>query len=238
MMDLSTILSGDIQSLAELSPPVGERLRLEVRAPNQKFSVRLLGFREPTSLLVSAPRVQPGGAAVHEGTRMMARLMTGNYLCSFETRLVQVQTRPFSYWHLEYPAHIECQRLRKMTRVPINLTVRVEQDDMGLETGQGAQYAICRDISLHGASLETSRPLVQPGEQLFVTVRVSVAGLDHLLLLPALVRNVQQLESGAIPVFSQGVEFVDLEEDARLILAGFVYEQQLLAAGLIEGEEA
>lgn len=236
MMDLSPLFSGDIQSLAELAPSVGEQLRLEVRAPNQKLAVRLLGYREPTSLLVSAPRIPPNGAAVHQGTRMMARLMVGDYLCTFETRLMQVQTRPFSYWHLEYPARIDCRRIRKAARIPINLSVRVEKSDMGFDAAEGAQAAICRDISLQGGCLETSRPLAQSGERLFVTVRVSVAGMDHLLLLPALVRNVQQQETGTVPVFSQGVEFVDLEEDTRLVLAGFVYEQQLLAAGLI-GEQ-
>lgn len=232
MTDLSRILGNELTSLAELAPAVGESIRLDVRAPNQKLSARLLGYREPGSLMVSAPKLAPGGAIVHEGTRMSARMMIGNYLCTFETRLVQVQSRPFGYWHLEYPARVESRRLRKETRIPINLSVRVEQDELSL--GASAVSAVCRDISLQGANLESSRALAQPEEQLFITLRVSVAGMDHLLLLPALVRNVQQLETGPVPVFSQGVEFVDLEEDTRLILAGFVYEQQLQNAGLIE----
>ncbi len=235
MTNLSRILRGEMTSLAELAPAVGESIRLDVRAPNQKLSSRLLGYREPSSLLVSAPKLAAGGAVVHEGTRMTARMMSGNYLCTFETRLLQAQTRPFGYWHLEYPAHIECRRLRQETRIPINLSVRVEQDELSL--GGSAVSAIARDITLHGANLESSRPLAQPHEQIYLTLRVSVAGMDHLLLLPARVQNLQQLESGPVPVFSQGVEFVDLEEETRLVLAGFVYEQQLLNAGLLERKD-
>ena len=234
MTDMAKVLAGEIGSLAELSPSVGEALRLEVRAPHQKLSVKLLGYRDPFSIMVSAPRATAGGALIHEGTRMTARLMSGNYLCTFETRLLHVQARPYPHWHLEYPARIDCRRVRKETRTPINLSVRVEPEEAGLGAGDQSCSAICRDISLHGACLEASRILAQPNEQVFVTVRVSVAGMDHLLLLPACIRNVQQQETGPIPVISHGVEFVELEEDARLILAGFVYEQQLMSSGLIE----
>lgn len=219
-------------SLADIAPVCGEKIRLEVRSPHQRLLVQLLGYKEYQSLMVSAPRTQ--GVLLHEGTRFTARLMSGNYLCTFETRLVQVQARPFAYWHLEYPDQVEMHRIRAHTRVPIVLSVRVEPEEPGMLLAAESHAAICRDISLQGAQLESTRPLGQPGESLFVTARVGVAGMDHLLLLPAVVRNLQQSENGLINAFVHGVEFTDLEEETRLVLAGFVYEQQLIGLGELE----
>ncbi|GAA0784369.1 flagellar brake protein [Marinobacterium sediminicola] len=237
MTDIAALLKGRRDAtLAEIGPQPGEKIRLEVRSPHQRLMVQLLGLKEFQSVMVSAPRQQ--GTVLMEGVRFTARLMSGNYLCTFETRLLQSQSRPFAYWHLEYPDRVEMHRIRAHTRVPIILSVRVEHDEPGMLVSNGSQSAICRDISLQGAQLECSQPLAQPGESLFVTARVQVAGIDHLLLLPAVVRNVQQLESGLISAFTHGVEFVDLEEETRLVLAGFVYEQQLISLGELEGVES
>lgn len=236
MTDMARLLQGRRNAtLADIDPAVGAKVRLEVRSPHQRFTVQLLGYRERQSLLVSQPRQTVG--ALHEGIRLTARMMSGNYLCSFDTRLLQARSRPFGYWHLEYPERVELQRIRRHTRVSIVLSVHVERDDPGVLVSGEAQSAICRDISLQGALLESRQPLAAPGERLFVTARVRVAGIDHLLLLPALVRNQQQSETGAINVFTQGVEFVDLEEETRLVLAGFVYEQRLLRLGELEEAE-
>ncbi|MBA4501175.1 flagellar brake protein [Marinobacterium sp. 3-1745] len=220
------------RTLAEAAPAIGERIQLQPRTPGQRLTAQLLGYKESQSVLVSLLR-QPGTSG-HEGMRFMARLMIGNSLCSFETRVLQVQIRPFAYWHLEYPEHVEIQRVRAHTRVPVVLSVRVERDELGGLLAAESQTAICRDISLQGAQLESARPVAGSGERLFVTARVSVAGMDHLLLLPAVVRNLHQSETGLLSTFTHGVEFVDLEEETRLVLAGFVYEQQLNSLGAFE----
>lgn len=238
MTDMAGVLgTSRSTTLAELAPACGEKIRLEVRASRQRLVAPLLGYKESQTVMVSVPRSGPGSAVLREGTRFVARLMNGNYLCTFETRLVAVQSHPFAYWHLEYPEKIEMRRIRSHTRVATVLSVRVEPDDPAMLAGESTQSAICRDFSLLGARLESSRPLGQPGEKLYMTARVSVAGVVHLLLLPALIRSLQQSESGVIDVFSQGVEFVDLEEETRLVLAGFVYEQQLLGMGVLEASE-
>ncbi len=233
MTDMAALLKGRRNTtLAEIAPASGEKIRLEVRSPHQRLMVQLLGYKEYQSVLVSAPRQQ--SVVLHEGTRFTARMMSGNYLCTFESRLLQVQSRPFAYWHLDYPERVEMQRIRAHTRVSIVLSVRVEPDEPGMLVSGESQSAICRDISLQGARLESTRPLAQPGESLYVTARVRVAGIDYLLLLPAVVRNLQQSESGLINAFTQGVEFVDLEEETRLVLAGYIYEQQLIGLGELE----
>jgi c-di-GMP-binding flagellar brake protein YcgR len=237
MTDMSAFLPGKtLKSLAELNPEIGEKVRLEVRSPRQRFAVQLLGLKHNQSLLVSAPKPS-GPSLVHAGTRFTARLMCGNYLCSFETRLLHVQSQPYLYWHLAYPAQVELRKLRRHTRVAMNLSVRIEADEFALPGSSPAVTACCRDLSLSGARIDAAHILGQPGDALFVTARVSVAGMDHMLLLPARICNQYQSASGLLNAFSHGVEFVDLEEDTRLILAGFIYQQQLLDNGYLEEVE-
>lgn len=237
MTDMSAFLPGKtLKTLAELNPVIGERIRLEVRSPRQRLSVQLIGLKEGQSLLVSAPR-QTGSALLHAGTRFTARMMNGNYLCTFETRLQQVQSQPFIYWHLGYPQQVELRKVREHTRVPMNLAVRIEPDEFGMLSGSPVITACCRDLSLSGAKIDAPRILGQPGDALYITARVSVAGMDHMLLLPAKICNQYQSASGLLNAFSHGVEFIDLEEETRLILAGFIYQQQLLDSGYLEEME-
>jgi len=224
------------KGLAELSPAIGEKIRLEIRSPRQRLGAQLIGMKENQSLLVTAPRLS-GSGLVHAGTRMTARMMCGNYLCTFETRLLQIQSQPFSYWHLAYPRQIEQSRVRQHLRVPMNLMVRVEADEFTLPGSAPAITACCRDLSLSGARIEAARSLGQPGDRLYITARVSVAGLDHMLLLPARICNLYQSASGVLNAFSHGVAFIDLEEDTQLVLAGFIYQQQLLDSGYLEAVE-
>jgi hypothetical protein len=61
--------------------------------------------------------------------------------------------------------------------------------------------------------------------------------MDHMLLLPARICNQYQSAAGLLNAFSHGIEFIDLEEETRLILAGFIYQQQLLDTGYLEEME-
>ncbi|MDY6891984.1 MAG: flagellar brake protein [Pseudomonadota bacterium] len=237
MTDTATFLPGNrLKSLAELNPMIGEKVRLEVGTPRQRFTVQLIGLKKNQSLLVTRPKLTSPGL-LHAGTRFTARLMSGNYLCSFETRLLQVQSQPFPYWHLAYPKQVELRRVRQHTRVAVNLAVRIEADECALPGSGAAITACCRDLSLSGARIDAARALGQPGDALFVTARVSVAGMDQMLLLPARICSQQQSAAGLLAAFSHGVEFIDLEEETRLVLAGFIYQQQLLNSGYLEEVE-
>ncbi|WP_432695817.1 flagellar brake protein [Marinobacterium sp. YM272] len=225
-----------LKSFAELRPRIGERVRLETRSPRGRHLVQLVGFRENGSVIVTAPRGSATPVLLNEGAPLTVRLMAGNWVCAFDTRLLRIQNHPYPYWHLAYPEQVDAQRVRHHTRVPVNLRVSVDQDDGVAHAGDFPVSACCTDIHLAGACLEASRVLGRTGEKIFVTARLSVSGIDHVLLAPAIIRNVYETEGGAFRVVSHGVEFVDLEEETQLILAGFVYQQFLVETGYLESE--
>ncbi|WP_027853950.1 flagellar brake protein [Marinobacterium litorale] len=234
MNQLQKRLAGDVKKgLAELAPRVGERVRLEARSSRGRFNVQLIGYRQSGSVVVTAPRQSGSAVVLSEGAVLTARMMAGNWVCSFDTRLIKVQAQPYPHWHLAFPEQVDARRLRTHTRVPVNLAVSVDLDDSEMGMMGAPVSAWCSDIHIEGACIEAPKLLAKIGQKIFVTARVSVAGIDHVVLAPAVVRKLHELESGAFNVIAHGVEFVELEEDTRLILAGFVYQQHLVETGLM-----
>jgi len=222
----------NLRTLAELNPRIGEKVQIETRSPRGKFSVQLLGYREGSSIIVSAPKKS---GAVNEGARITVRLMSGNFICAFSAKVLKIQTIPYPHWHLEYPNETEVRRIRSYTRVPVNLVVSVDEYEVG--TGLLHDWpltAMCKDISLKGACVNTSVALGKSGDKLFVTTRFKVAGVDQVVLTPAVIRSVSASEEGITKVVTHGLEFMELDEETHLMLAGFVYQQFLIETGHME----
>jgi len=219
------------RTLSELNPRIGEKVQIETRAPRGRYSVQLLGYRENGSMMVSAPK----HSSVNAGAQVTVRLMSGNFICAFSARILKIQSSPFAYWHLEYPKKTEIRRIRSHTRVPVNLLVSVDEyePDTGLRHDWPIS-AMCTDISINGACIDAALPLGKQGDKLFVTTRFSVAGIDQVVLTPVLIRSVHPVEGGVTTVVSHGLEFLDMDDDTHLILAGFVYQQFLIETGNLE----
>jgi c-di-GMP-binding flagellar brake protein YcgR len=222
----------NLRTLAELNPRIGEKVQIETRTPRAKYSVQLLGYKEHGSILVSAPK---RAGAINEGARVTVRLMSGNFICAFSARVLKIHTSPYPLWHLEYPKETEVRRIRSYTRVPVNLMVSVDE----FEPGSGLHHdwpisAYCKDISLKGACVNASLALGKQGDKLFITTRFKVAGVDQVVLTPAVIRSISSTDEGITKVVSHGLEFLDLDEETHLILAGFVYQQFLVETGHME----
>ncbi len=220
------------RSLAELDPRPGARVQLESRAPSARYQTQLIGLHEGGSLIVAAPR---SGLALNEGARLSMRLISGNYIAAFSTRLLKIAAQPYGYWHLEYPRQIEARRLRQHTRVPVNLVLTVDpyEEQMTL-AGHWPVTAYCSDLSIEGACIQTPMALGKANDKVLLTLRLSVAENDQVVLVSARIRSVQPQSGSLSSVVSHGLEFEDLDEDVRLILTAFVYQQFLIETGHIE----
>ncbi|MGB0204329.1 MAG: flagellar brake protein [Neptuniibacter sp.] len=222
----------NLRTLADLNPRIGEKVQIETKSPRAKFAVQLLGYREGSSLIVSAPKKS---SSINEGARVTVRLMSGNFICAFSAKLLKIQNIPYPHWHLEYPKETEVRRIRSYTRVPVNLVVSVDE----FEAGTGLMHdwpvtAMCKDISLKGACLNASVAFGKAGDKIFMTTRFKVAGVDQVVLTPAVIRSVTPSEEGITKIVSHGLEFLELDEETHLMLAGFVYQQFLIETGHME----
>lgn len=224
--DLTTRRTPPVISLAQLRPRPGEPVRLETRLPKGRYSVRLVGVHEQSAVIVTAPKSRK--PILTEGVSLNVKLLCGNTLISFATRLLKARSEPFPHWILAYPSALETVPFRQHTRVPVHLNLLLDKGDAD---PHASQAALCVDISLSGASVESSMALAAVGDSVFLTARVSVAGIDHVILAPAKVRSVMQTESGPLKVYRHGLLFEEMEEETRLVLAGYVYQQWLYECG-------
>ena len=224
--DLSARRTPSVISLAQLRPRPGEPVRLETRLPKGHYSVRLVGVHEQSAVIVTAPKSRK--PILTEGVSLNVKLLCGNTLISFTTRLLKARSEPFPHWILAYPAALDTVPFRQHTRVPVHLTLLLDKGDAD---PHASQTALCVDVSLSGASVESPMALAAVGESVFLTARVSVAGIDHVILAPAKVRSVMQTESGQLKVYRHGLLFEEMEEETRLVLAGYVYQQWLYECG-------
>ncbi len=219
-------------TLSSLKPRPGDPVRLELRLPKARYSVRFIGLHEQQAIMVSAPKTRK--THLTEGTVIQVKQLIGNRLVSYSSRLLKAHTEPFGYWVISYPKQLDIQIFREHTRVPVHLSVLVDKGDSDV---QQPARAVCVDMSLQGVSIEAPVALASVNDKIFITARVSVAGIEQVILANGVVRSVMQTESQMINVFRHGVEFEGLDDEIGLILSGYLYQQWLYEAGeLIELE--
>lgn len=221
------------KTLKELMPAVGETVSIQFQLPRKRFTLKLLGFKEHGGIIVSAPRGSVNTLSL-EGARLTATLMAGNRRCAFVSRLLKAHSSPYPHWHLAYPDTVEYQRVRQHSRIPVNLAVSIDHQN----EVQGAKLGMPRilhtqDISTHGISVEASSVLGQVGDKYFLTLRFQVSGMDQVLLLPAILRSIDNTEPG---IALHCLEFESLEEETRLLVTAFVYQQYLFELGYLDDE--
>ena len=58
--------------------------------------------------------------------------------------------------------------------------------------------------------------------------------MEHVLLAPVEMRNIHNFGEDIGLMYNQGMKFLDLDEDTRLIIAAFVYQQFLVETGNLD----
>lgn len=221
------------KTLKQLLPSIGEKVSIQFKVPRKRFTLTLLGFKENGSVIVSAPRGSVNTLNL-EGARLTATLMAGNRRCAFVSRLLKAHPSPYPHWHLAYPETVEYQRVRTHPRIPVNLAVSLDHQD----EVQGAKLGMPRilhtqNISVHGIAVDAPCSLGQVNDKYFLTLRFQVGGMDQVILLPSILRSIENIEPGVV---LHGMEFELLEEETRLLLTAFVYQQYLFELGYLDDE--
>lgn len=223
------------KTLADLRVQIGDPVRVEIRSPRAKFTARLVGYMDNGGIMISAPSATSGvPRLINEGNLVSLRLITGNRICNMTCKIIKQYDQPFGYWVLEYPQTIESKRIRGHSRVPVSLSCSIDDyDEMSEREGLPAS-ALCVDISQSGLCLQLPYTLGEVGEHFYLTTRVQIGDIDQVLLVPVELRNVHSssVESGSL--YHHGFKFFELDEDTRLIIVAFVYQQLLVETGNLD----
>lgn len=223
------------QTLTDLRLQIGDSVRVEIRSPRAKFTARLIGYMENGGIMISAPSANSGvSLLINEGNQASVRLLSGNRIGHFNSKILKRYDQPFAYWLLAYPQSVETKRIRGHSRVPVSLSCSIDDyDEMSERQGLPAT-ALCVDISLSGLCLQLPYVLGEVGEHFYLTTRLTMSDIDQVLLVGVELRNVHHHTAELGGLVSHGFKFLELDEDSRLIIAAFVYQQFLVETGHLD----
>ena len=213
---------------SDLKIHVGDPLQLQPRDGDdaRRMHVKVIGYLPGGSLLVTTPKVKDKVMIIREGQPFVVRTMVGNRIVGFTTTVLRSCARPYPYLHLAYPEEMEQITVRKAQRVPVKLFASLKNDNPAFKAEKPHPASIV-DISTSGALLLSGRQLGEVGDEVTLNCAFKVAGVEKLLTIASLIRNVHVEHSDDFgqDTYFHGLEFNLKDKQDALALHGFVYEQ-------------
>lgn len=204
-----------IFSLAACDWKIGQEMTLQ--QDPVKYAVRLMGWAEHRSILVSAPAVAGKLQPVRERQSFMVTTFSGRNSHTFTAQVLKLVSSPYPYLHLSYPRSVVTAAVRNSVRVNVDLVAT-----LGVERTKGLFAIVLQDVSLGGAAGIIRDQAGMLGESVSLRFRVQVAGEDISMNLRAVIRSVtKDLVSGS---YRHGFEFVNLDSRERMTLGAYLHE--------------
>ena len=214
---------------------VGDAIQVQLMAEQNetRYMVRVIGYQPGVSLLIGTPRANGNILLMREGQLMTVRLLTGNAVYGFESRVLRACSSPFPYLHVAYPKEFASTVVRKAQRASTHVIASVENPERSGGTKEPVPVVI-GDLSVAGASLLAPAPFGEVGDVIMIRTKLTVGGIERYLSLAAMIRGVRvREEAGSDSArYRHGVEFQLLGPDDQLVLHGYVYEQIALGKAI------
>jgi c-di-GMP-binding flagellar brake protein YcgR len=206
---------------------VGDRLQVQLpaRFTADRIIVRLIGYINNLSLLVTPPREANGlRMQLEENDELVVRVFTSQNAFGFSATVAKVIKLPFEYLHLSFPSEVRGMVIRKAPRVKTRIICSVVAEQ---STGESAT-GILTNLSANGALLTASRALAGKSGMIKLAFRVMLHGTEAFLNISAIVRAQFVDDTPANPnPASHGLEFVDLQPKDYLVLQSMIYQQMI-----------
>lgn len=203
----------------------GDALQLQFVGEDQRFAVRLVGYLENRSIIVTNPLHNRRLVPTRTGQELNIRMMVNDRACAFVTRVIHNYRVPYPHLHLEYPQELVTNQLRKAVRVE----TRVDGTVINRSIGERGKDIACylQDMSETGTHLVTPIRIGKTGDEIALSIKLDIGGIIRPLLIPAILRGrikVNDPADGERRVH-YGVEFLPLPDDARIELIAFIYSK-------------
>jgi len=210
-----------VRTFTDMRMRVGDRAQLE--PPSQmgagRVPVKVVGWVDGHSLIVSAPRTSSGRLTLQAGENVMLRVFTGSCAYAFKSTVLKATRPPFEYLHLTFPDRIEGQEVRASSRYRVNLPATAVR----ASGGSGVDAKI-DNISTSGALVESLETLGAPGEDIRLEFAFELHGVPAALKLDCTIRTTKSVEdaSGEL-LHQQGVSFKEAAPNDTLVLRALVW---------------
>jgi c-di-GMP-binding flagellar brake protein YcgR len=196
-----------------------------VAGQSERYSCRLIGCLPGRSILLSVPKLAGKLVRLKQGQKIIVRLMIDNGVGVFASQ-IEIQTvEPYPILHIQYPENITFKGIRGATRVSVEQAVVANNltDD-----SQTPTQGMIVDISVTGARIELAAPIGKIGDEIELRGSVLIQEVKRDFKIGAIIRSqVETLEDSKLGglTTSYGLEFVEKEEENRLIMYAYVYSQ-------------
>jgi c-di-GMP-binding flagellar brake protein YcgR len=184
-----------------------------------RYQVSIIGAHAPLSVLVSLPVVMGKLVFMKEGKQLLVRAFVGKDAVAYRAQVIKSLLSPYPYMHLSYPESVQSMRIRKSSRVPVDMVAAIF-------TNTSELAARMTDLSCGGARLSSKALIGEEGEEITVKFRFSSGANDIYLNVKSVIRNSAPDESNP-GIFVTGIQFLDIEEQHRLYLENLVYQQMM-----------
>ena len=208
---------------------VGDRIQLQPPATVglDRYIVKLIGWVDKVSLLVTAPLENGFRLPLRENDKIVARIFSSQNAFGFSTVVERVCKIPYNYLHLSFPDQIQGAVIRKAPRVRTNIITSITRP--GADGSGDKRAGIIVNLSADGAFIKSRQPICEKGQTVQLAFRVNLHNVDAYLVVSAIVRSTFADESkdGSEGMFSHGVQFLDLAPNDSVILQSMIYQQMI-----------
>ncbi len=190
-------------------------------APDERNVVKLVGFLDKQSIIVTHPLKDGVVAFIKQGTEYHCRAFQKRNAYSFDTVVLKSQLSPFPYLHLSYPANVMAVPVRKTSRIPVEIIASV-----GPKGRTARVPCLVRDLSLSGVLIQSTAQLGEKADSLSVAFRLSVDDAPTLFELDLVIRNNMTGENDKNKgIYRTGCEFEAIDPDQRRLLELYIYRE-------------
>ncbi|HED15899.1 MAG TPA: flagellar brake protein [Gammaproteobacteria bacterium] len=214
---------------------VGDHIQLQFVGDEheRRHTSQIIGYLPQQSLLVTIPDIKGKIMLVREGQMLIVRLLSGNHVFAFTTKILSQNLKPYPYMHLGYPEELESIVVRKSLRTQSKLVVSVFKAGSDWSDLDQAIPGVFENISTSGALIKTQQQIGDVDDQIYLSTRISVAGITEHVHTSAIIRNHNTDAAGdnQSAYHHYGVEFSEVKKESVIALHGYVYEQLLNSLG-------
>jgi c-di-GMP-binding flagellar brake protein YcgR len=211
----------------------GDRIQLQPPASigPDRYLVRLLGYLENGSLMVTAPVANGLRVPVREHDKIVARVFCSEKAFGFDCTVLRVCKLPYDYLHLSFPDAIQGAVVRKSPRIRTRIIAAVAKP--GTEDHTDKVSGAIVNLSAGGALVKARQALAGKSQEIVLSFRVTLHDIEAFLAVRAIVRNVYVEDDKDNPDdrdplrYHHGVQFMELPPNDRMILQSLIYQQMI-----------
>lgn len=208
-----------------IKPQTGERIQLRIlgRDTQAFYYAQLIGYIRNQSVLVTTPFDGGQRVIMADGERVEVRMLTGSNIHIFQSMIQRVCISPSYYLHLEYPAKVRTQPLRKSPWAKMTLTASVADAQGNQETARIV------NLSPDGAQIHVSRSMGGKNDSLRLTLPVNIDDLKTTLTLDTLIEHVRPAKpdrrADEPDMLEYGISFNNTPTEDMLWLKCLIYQR-------------